>query len=132
MSDIIKALSENGVNVEIFEKLDGDKIFNLNFTEHNKVFANKIAELKKDCKTASELLVKYQHENAGLKQRIAELESKETETCAKEQISDDCRPSIEWYENRYQSDCIEINRLNTTIDVLIHKVEYLRQFAGLE
>lgn len=35
-------------------------------------------------------------------------------------------------EDRHQSDCIEINRLNTTIDVLIHKVEYLRQFAGLE
>lgn len=35
-------------------------------------------------------------------------------------------------EDKHQSDCIEINRLNTTIDVLIHKVEYLRQFAGLE
>ena len=73
------------------------------------------------------------HETIGeLKQRIAELESKEMETCEKETISDDCRPSMEWYENRHQSDCIEINRLNTTIDVLIHKVEYLRQFAGLE
>ena len=72
------------------------------------------------------------HENKELKQRIAELESKETETCEKKSISDDRRPSMEWYENRHQSDCIEINRLNTTIDVLIHKVEYLRQFAGLE
>ena len=35
-------------------------------------------------------------------------------------------------EDRHQSDCIEINRLNTTIDVLIHKVEYSRQFAELE
>lgn len=35
-------------------------------------------------------------------------------------------------EDKHQSDCIEINKLNTTIDVLIHKVEYLRQFAGLE
>lgn len=35
-------------------------------------------------------------------------------------------------EDRHQSDCIEINRLNTTIDVLIHKIEHLRQFAGLE
>lgn len=42
------------------------------------------------------------------------------------------RHDIEFYDNRHQSDCIEINRLNTTIDVLIHKVEYLRQFAGLE
>ena len=111
----------------------------------------------KDYKSTSELLGKYQQENEALKkriielenfscqaeqeteslveklkQRIAELESMETETCEKEPISDDCRPSMEWYENRHQSDCSEINRLNTTIDVLIHKVEYLRQFAGLE
>ena len=79
MSDIIKTLSENGVNVEIFEKLNGGKIFNLDFTEHNKVFFNKIEELKKDYKTASELLCKYQQENESLKQRIAELESKEIE-----------------------------------------------------
>ena len=84
---------------------------------------NKI--LRKNCNN-------FYKENKELKQSIAELESKEMETCEKEPISDDCRPSMEWYENRHQSDCIEINRLNTTIDVLIHKVEYLRQFAGLE
>lgn len=125
----------------------------LDFSEHDKVFEDKIAELKKDYNTASELLGKYQQENEALKkriqeldtidamrnaekrelkQRIAELESKKMETCENELISDDCRPSMEWYDNRHQSDCIEINRLNTTIDVLIHKVEYLRQFAGLE
>ena len=70
---------------------------------------------------------KLYHENKELKQRIAELESEGTKTI------DDCKQSsVEWYDNRHQSDCIEINRLNTTIDVLIHKVEYLRQFAGLE
>lgn len=46
----------------------------------------------------------------------------------KEPIKKQCKE----LEDRHQSDCIEINRLNTTIDVLIHKVEYLRQFAGLE
>ena len=85
-----------------------------------------------DYRVTSGLLSEYKTENESLKQRIVELESKETETCEKEPISDDCRPSMEWYDNRHQSDCIEINRLNTTIDVLIHKVEYLRQFAGLE
>ena len=51
----------------------------LDFSEHDKVFEDKIAELKKDYKTASELLGKYQQENESLKQRIAELESKEDE-----------------------------------------------------
>ena len=164
-----KLLRENGVvphivkieNMECtpysVEKHYGVTIDELDFSEHDKVFEDKIAELKKDYKTASELLGKYQRENEllkkriielenfscqteqeteslfeQLKQRIAELESKETETCGKEPKISDSAPTREWYENRHQSDCIEINRLNTTIDVLIHKVEYLRQFAGLE
>ena len=128
--EVIKAFNGTPTSIKI-EKLD--------FSEHDKAFENEIAGLKAkiaikdmDYKTVSELLGKYQQENESLKQRIAELESKETETCEKEPISDDCRQSMEWYENRHQSDCIEINRLNTTIDVLIHKFEYLRQFAGLE
>ena len=169
---IVELMVKNGVTTKFSENLfknlvDNEPIIELDFSEHDKVFEDKIAELKKDYKTASELLRKYQQENESLKQRIdelekelssvvkeaerqefiremsclekqelkeriAELESKETETSKKEPISDDCRPSMEWYENRHQSDCIEINRLNTTIDVLIHKVEYLRQFAGLE
>ena len=46
-----------------------------------------------------------------------------------EEIS--ARPSIEWYENRYQSDCIKINQLHTTIDVLIDKLARLRGQMGL-
>ena len=115
------------------------KIEKLDFSEHDKVFEDKIAEQKNKISMLKSLIDNYRdteselfEENQELKQRISELESKETETCEKEPISDDCRASMEWYENRHQSDCIEINRLNTTIDVLIHKVEYLRQFAGLE
>jgi hypothetical protein len=121
-----------------FEKLD--------FTEHDKVFEDRIAKkwelidklykenvrLEEKCMKKDADIYNFQCENRALEQRIAELEIKETETCEKEPMSDDCRQSMEWYENRHQSDCIEINRLNTTIDVLIHKVEYLRQFAGLE
>ena len=203
-------VEKNGVKVVIKQQYDKEiNDINIDFSEHDKVFENKIAELKKDYETVSELLGKYQQENeslkkrvveledfscqaeqeteslveklnqriaglekeleewkeearvvkkqrdeqlksfrkgiepyvdllhmhetiAELKQRISELESKETETCEKEPTSDNCRPSMEWYDNRHQSDCIEINRLNTTIDVLIHKVECLRQIAGLE
>ena len=143
-----------------FEKLD--------FSEHDKVFEDKIAKLEKQIKSyeaerkelrtrccmdsarekfdnhsygglviytknfTSECERRLYDENQELKQRIAELESKESEVCKNEPKISDSTPSMEWYENRHQSDCIEINRLNTTIDVLIHKVEYLRQFAGLE
>lgn len=180
--------SRNLETDKTFEARYGVTIDGLDFSEHDKVFEDRIAELKKgmsdykqafedkcaDYGTVSELLGKYQQENEALKKRIQELdtidairiaekrelkqhiaelesknnqltesilrketkihelESKETETCENEPKISDSAPSREWYENRHQSDCIEINRLNTTIDVLIHKVEYLRQFAGLE
>ena len=47
----------------------------LDFSEHDKVFQDRIVELKKDYKTASELLGKYQQENESLKKRIIELEN---------------------------------------------------------
>ena len=153
----ITEYTHENVKEHSIEQLYGVSIDELDFSEHDKVFEDKIAELKKDYKTASELLGKYQQENEALKkriielenfscqaeqeteslveklkQRIAELESKESEVCKNEPKISDSTPSMEWYENRHQSDCIEINRLNTTIDVLIHKVEYLRQFVGLE
>lgn len=113
--------------------LRGDEIPSFwDFSEHDKSFEDEIGKLKGQ-------IVEYLHdinelfnENEELKQRIAELASEKAENCEEKTISDDARPSAEWYENRYQQDCITINRLNTTIDVLIHKIEYLRQFAGLE
>lgn len=61
-----------------FETRYGVSIDELDFSEHDKAFEDKIAELKKDYKTSSELLGKYQQENESLKQRIDELESKES------------------------------------------------------
>lgn len=81
-----KLLRENGVvphivkieNMECtpysVEKHYGVTIDELDFSEHDKVFEDKIAELKKDYKTASELLGKYQQENESLKKRVVELE----------------------------------------------------------
>lgn len=58
-----------------FETRYGVSIDELDFTAHDKVFEDKIAELKKDYKTVSELLGKYQQENESLKKRIIELEN---------------------------------------------------------
>lgn len=44
---------------------------------------------------------------------------------------EESRPSIEWYEERHQSDCITINQLHTTIDVLTDKITNLRKNMGL-
>lgn len=116
-------LRDNGVVVNItectcddvtetsFSRKYGASITGLDFSEHDKIFTDKIAELE---------------------ERVKKSEGKETVYSEDNPIKGESAPSIGWYDNRHQSDCIEINRLNTTIDVLIHKVEYLRQFAGLE
>lgn len=151
-----------------FETRYGVSIDELDFTEHDKVFEDKIAKLEKKNKDLESYFTQREQDSTDmimeLKQRIADLESKETESVnempdsitidgykckiiktesglyisrdeiysiidkEKEPLKQKCKE----LEDRYQSDCVEINRLNTTIDVLIHKVEYLRQFAGLE
>ena len=73
-----------------------------------------------------------QEENRKLYNLLMETEKDyQAELEGKESISNN-RPTMEWYEDRYQQDCIKINQLNTTIDVLVHKIEKLRQIAGLE
>lgn len=130
MSDLFEILAcelnKNNVSIEthrvaspnllaIGENIVEEKIV-LDFSKRDKVFENKISELKAkiaikdtDYKTASELLCKYQQENEALKrriqeldaidtmrideerelkQRIAELESKETEKLTKINLND--------------------------------------------
>lgn len=69
-------VEKNGVKVVIKQQYNKEiHDINIDFSEHDKVFEDKIAELKKDYKTASELLGKYQQENESLKKRIIELEN---------------------------------------------------------
>ena len=82
---IIKILDDNGVSVEQTDiwKENGlvrnvKSTIELDFSEHDKAFEDKIAELKKDYKTVSELLEKYQRENESLKKRIQELDTIDT------------------------------------------------------
>ena len=177
LDELIRLLIDNGISLNRVGDWFCCTGLELDFSEHDKVLEDKIAGLKKDYKTASELLGKYQQENESLKKRVVELEnfscqaeqeteslveklnqrivkleksrsewidktvewqqkcekleSNETEICEKEPKVSGSAPSIEWYEDRHQSDCIEINRLNTTIDVLIDKYSRLRQQIGL-
>lgn len=168
---VVLKLTEYTRNFETdktFETRYGVSIDELDFSEHDKVFEDKIAKLEKKNKDLESCFTQKEQDSTDmimeLKQHIAELESKETESVnempdsitidgykckiiktksglyisrdeiysiidkEKEPLKQKCKE----LDNRHQSDCIEINRLNTTIDVLIHKVEYLRQFAGLE
>lgn len=82
------------------------------------------------------------NENSELKQQVEELKKDnvkladaltyEIERKSNELKNTQVNPDLEWYEKRIDNDSIEINKLNTTIDVLIRRCEYLRQMAGLE
>lgn len=86
---IIDEIVKHGVVIKVNKIVDDNYIpcerkyvgcvVELDFSEHDKAFEDKIAELKKDYKTVSGLLSDYQQENESLKQRIEELESKVTE-----------------------------------------------------
>lgn len=85
ITDVIE-VEKNGVKVTIKQQYDKEiNDINIDFSEHDKVFEDKYNVLKeeydkkcKDYKSVSGLLSTYQMENESLKQRIAELESKET------------------------------------------------------
>lgn len=80
--------------------------------------------------SARETIQFYVNKNEELKHRISELE---TELRVKEDLFkikgaiSEGKPSVEWYEDRHQSDCITINQLHTTIDVLTDKLTNLRK-----
>ena len=85
---VIDEIVKHGVTVKVNKIVDDNYIpyerkyvgcvVELDFSEHDKAFEDKIAELKKDYKTASELLGKYQRENESLKKRIQELDTIDT------------------------------------------------------
>lgn len=95
-----------------------------------------------DLKKIKDKIEALKNENLELKKQVEELRKDnvkltdaltyEIERKSNEIKNTQVHPDLEWYEKRIDDDSIEINKLNTTIDVLIHRCEYLRQMAGLE
>lgn len=79
-------VEKNGVKVVIKQQYNKEiNDINIDFTKHDKVFEDKIAEQKNEISMLKSLIDNYRDaesklfdENKELKQRIAELESKET------------------------------------------------------
>ena len=95
---------------------------------------NRVSELEEECAEKQNDIDKLESDNENLKNEIAKLKqhlkSKENEEIpfADEQYEEDLLAEL---QDRHQQDCIEINRLNTVIDVLIDKHSRLRQQIGL-
>lgn len=103
-----------------------------------KMTATELVELYLETRSnLEEMQLLYEDKRLEVKELEAELRVKEDLLTIKGAISNEpteehsSRPSIEWYENRYQRDCITINQLHTTIDVLTDKLTNLRKQMGL-
>ena len=99
---------------------------------------NRVAELEEECAEKQNKIDEVESDNENLKNEIAELKQhlkskenlyeNEEIPFADEQYEEDLLAEL---QDRHQQDCIEINRLNTVIDVLIDKYSRLRQQIGL-
>ena len=99
---------------------------------------NRAAALEEECAEKQNDIDELESDNENLKNEIAELKQhlkskenlyeNEEIPFADEQYEEDLLAEL---QDRHQQDCIEINRLNTVIEVLIDKYSRLRQQIGL-
>ena len=88
---------------------------------------NEIEELKSECEKIHKQLMETEKDAQA---HILELKTEIERLSAKENLCEH-KDLLAQLQDRHQQDCIEINRLNTVIDVLIDKHSRLRQQIGL-
>jgi hypothetical protein len=107
----------------------------------NGVESKKILELEKENKRLAvknkELEEKLEKANSIVMAYTNELQTREVMKGVWETQSplissqSDTDHSKQWYSERHQSDCITINQLHTTLDVLVDRYANLRKIHGL-
>lgn len=90
-------------------------------------------QLKKEVVRLSEECEKKQHENLDLKENLDIARKKIwcDELISRMPIKEKSEPTTELYEQRHQDDCIRINELATTIDILVDRYANLRKNKGM-
>ena len=91
---------------------------------------NKVSKLECECVNKQDEVEKLKSETENLKNEIEKLKCI-LDSIEKNRECADIAPSREWLEDRHQQDCITINQLNVTIEVLVDKLSRLREIKGL-
>lgn len=99
----------------------------LELEKENKRLAAKNKELEETLEKANLIVMAYTEE---LKTREVIKGVWETQSPLISSQSD-TEHSKQWYSERHQSDCITINQLQTTLDVLVDRYANLRKIHGL-
>lgn len=92
-----------------------------------------VDQLKKEVVRLSEECEKKQHEILDLKEKL-DIATKKMwcdELISRMPTEEESKPTTKWYDERHQSDCITINQLYTTIDVIIDRYANLRKNKGM-
>lgn len=151
MFEILRsALIEFGVDVKNFKVDETGKMeFEIDFSEHDKKVTEekdeKIERLEKAYHRHKSKICNLESENQCLKRNIEDLEAiiadgkKPDISVSENGVSIGCecggyhlaKERIAELEDRHQSDCIRINQLLTTIDVLTERYQKLREVHGV-
>lgn len=99
-----------------------------NWTEEH--LKNEVVRLSDECEKKQHIILDYKQLSEKLNQKLLENDNWKIPTDEVENVNTG-HPSIEWYEQRHQSDCITINRLYTTIDVIVDRYANLRKNKGM-
>ena len=99
----------------------------LELEKENKRLVAKNKELEEKLEKASSIVMAYTNElqTREVMKGVWETQSPLTSS------QSDTKHSNQWYSERYQSDCITINQLYTTIDVIVDRYANLRKNKGM-
>ena len=143
LRSLIETLNENGIHViadRAFDKIEFD------FSEHDKkVTEEKIERLESAYHRHKSRICNLESENQSLKRKIEDLETviaggkKQDISVSENGVSVGCecggyhlaKERISELEDLHQSDCVRINQLLTTIDVLTERYQKLREVHGV-
>jgi hypothetical protein len=133
LKSLINLMKNHGVELEIvrtaenkFTNEDGIKILrcvygyevkNYSFEEHDQMLMDRIMELEEENDKLKALIVSMKPKE---KEKI---ESKIVDACdlSENYTFDELVAKYNQLDNKYQQECIRINRLNTALDVMVEK-----------
>jgi Zn-dependent M16 (insulinase) family peptidase len=99
-----------------------------NWTEEQ--IKKEVVRLSEECEKKQHIILDYEALSEKINQKLLENDNWKLPTDEVENVNTG-HPSIEWYEQRHQDDCITINQLQTALDVLVDRYANLRKVHGL-
>lgn len=89
-----------------------------------------VVRLSEECEKKQHIILDYKQLSEKLNQKLFENDNWKLPTDEVENVNTG-HPSVEWYEQRHQSDCITINQLQTALDVIVDRYANLRKNKGM-